>query len=393
MDKFKIVEIAIDMAADDGVEYDDLSPGRQMSYYKKAYEDYLDRLADRADMMRKGEAGGGFMRKGFAVGTDEDDIDIPELEEMPNEEFLDLLKQIGAPQPGQESGIRSLKNKQMASAPDPMDTRNDMMQNIAIEYFGKPLKDLTEDEIIQIEEMMDEMTKKQTSSRVMAQEGGIMDLETGRQMYFLGKLVKKATRAVKKIAKSPLGKAAILGGAAYFAGQGGGLGALLKKAAVGAPTDLVTGKRAFSGLFGTGGEFNLKAGLLGQNPFLTFGGLAAILPFLTEEEQQQLISSRGVSIDPGYIRGNPMTFASQVGSGSGTAFALAADGGRIGLKDGISLESILEGKIPPMPMPDPLQKILEKMTPEEKEMFKMRMEIMRRGFEINPPKNPGIPEL
>ena len=134
MDKFKIVEIAIDMAADDGVEYDDLSPGRQMSYYKKAYEDYLDMLADKADMMRKGEAGGGFMRKGFAVGTDEDDIDIPELEEMPNEEFLDLLKQLGAPQPGQESGIKSLKNKQMASAPDPMDARNDMMEKIIMIY-------------------------------------------------------------------------------------------------------------------------------------------------------------------------------------------------------------------------------------------------------------------
>ena len=40
-------------------------------------------------------------------------------------------------------------------------------------------------------------------------EGGIMDLESGRQMYFLGKLVKKATRAVKKVAKSPLGKAAL----------------------------------------------------------------------------------------------------------------------------------------------------------------------------------------
>ena len=65
-----------------------------------------------------------------------------------------------------------------------------------------------------------------------------------------------------------------------------------------------------------------------------------------------------------------------------------ADGGRIGLKDGISLESILEGKIPTVKMPDPLQKILEKMTPEEKEMFKMRMEIMRRGFEINNPANP-----
>ncbi len=47
---------------------------------------------------------------------------------------------------------------------------------------------------------------------MMSPEGGIMDLETGRQMYFLGKLVKKATRAVKKIVKSPIGKAAILGG-------------------------------------------------------------------------------------------------------------------------------------------------------------------------------------
>ena len=40
----------------------------------------------------------------------------------------------------------------------------------------------------------------------MPYEGGIMDLESGRQMYFLGKLVKKATRAVKKIVKSPVGK-------------------------------------------------------------------------------------------------------------------------------------------------------------------------------------------
>jgi len=45
-------------------------------------------------------------------------------------------------------------------------------------------------------------------------EGGIMDLESARQMYGLGKLVKKITRSVKKIAKSPLGKVAI--GAALF---------------------------------------------------------------------------------------------------------------------------------------------------------------------------------
>ena len=43
-------------------------------------------------------------------------------------------------------------------------------------------------------------------------------------MYFLGKLVKKATRAVKKVAKSPIGKAALL----YAAGGLGNLGAGLK---------------------------------------------------------------------------------------------------------------------------------------------------------------------
>ena len=49
--------------------------------------------------------------------------------------------------------------------------------------------------------------------------GGLADGnldEMGRQMYGLGKLVKKATRAVKKIVKSPVGKAALL-----YAGTGG----------------------------------------------------------------------------------------------------------------------------------------------------------------------------
>jgi hypothetical protein len=44
----------------------------------------------------------------------------------------------------------------------------------------------------------------------MPYEGGMMDLESARQMYGLGKLVKKATGAIKKIVKSPVGKAALL---------------------------------------------------------------------------------------------------------------------------------------------------------------------------------------
>ena len=57
--------------------------------------------------------------------------------------------------------------------------------------------------------------------------GGIMTLEEPRQGYFLGRLVKKAKRAVKKVVKSPIGKAALLAGGAYLAGGfmpgGGGL--------------------------------------------------------------------------------------------------------------------------------------------------------------------------
>ena len=49
----------------------------------------------------------------------------------------------------------------------------------------------------------------------------ISNMQQPRQMYGLGSFVKKITRPIKKVFKSPLGKAALLGGAAYF-GLGGG---------------------------------------------------------------------------------------------------------------------------------------------------------------------------
>src|SRR6056300_248970 len=54
--------------------------------------------------------------------------------------------------------------------------------------------------------------------RQMRNMGGIMGLEDQRQGYFLGKLVKKITKPIKKLIKSPLGKAALLEGDAYLAG-------------------------------------------------------------------------------------------------------------------------------------------------------------------------------
>jgi len=50
--------------------------------------------------------------------------------------------------------------------------------------------------------------------------GGEFDFESARQMYGLGKLVKKVTKSVKKIAKSDLGKAALTAAAIYYGGGG-----------------------------------------------------------------------------------------------------------------------------------------------------------------------------
>ena len=58
-------------------------------------------------------------------------------------------------------------------------------------------------------------------------QSGIGSLQDPRQGYFLGKIVKKAGRALKKITKSPLGKIAILGGLGALGGSfmSGGVGA------------------------------------------------------------------------------------------------------------------------------------------------------------------------
>jgi hypothetical protein len=107
----------------------------------------------------------------------------------------------------------------------------------------------------------------------MSYEGGIMDLESARQMYGLGKLVKKVTRTIKKIAKSPLGKAAILGAGTYF-----GLGKF------GATKDL---------------------GLLAK---LGIAGTTAALPFLTKEEEEDSLYAGADIADPRFIMANPQRF-------------------------------------------------------------------------------------
>jgi len=78
--------------------------------------------------------------------------------------------------------------------------------------------------------------------RQMRNMGGIMGLEDQRQGYFLGKLVKKIGKGVKKVVKSPLGKAALLAAAGYGLGGAKFLG----------------GKGIFAGGQGLGRFANLK---------------------------------------------------------------------------------------------------------------------------------------
>ena len=74
----------------------------------------------------------------------------------------------------------------MASAPDAMDERNQVMEMMAQKQFNKSLNELSDDEIIQIEMMIKEMSKKQVApERMMAAEGGLMNLG-GREMDLRG---------------------------------------------------------------------------------------------------------------------------------------------------------------------------------------------------------------
>jgi len=139
-------------------------------------------------------------------------------------------------------------------------------------------------------------------------EGGIMDLESGRQMYFLGKLVKKATRAVKKIVKSPIGKAALFASPLLMSSAArSGLASFLFK------NPMAKGS-------GFGGFMEmLKGGMTGGGKFALGAGLT-LAPFLfgNEEEKQQPMYQGADIADPNFIMANYPQFTNP---------RLAAEGG------------------------------------------------------------------
>ena len=190
-------------------------------------------------------------------------------------------------------------------------------------------------------------------------QSGIGSLQDPRQGYFLGKLVKKAGRAVKKITKSPLGKMALIGGLGYglggakflggegiFAGgQGLGRFANLKNLFMPSYKDLAGKERSGllkSLMFDKDNKFSL-----GRTALTGLGATALAAPFLMggDEEVEEDVEV----MDPAYQTQRARNYYSGAGdAGAGLDFMpqkkyvmqnfYAADGGRAGYANGMLVE-------------------------------------------------------
>jgi len=209
----------------------------------------------------------------------------------------------------------------------------------------------------------------------------ISRMQEPRQQYGLGSIVKKAVRGVKKIVKSPIGKAAI-GGALMFGipgtnigglfgrasfmtpGAGGvtgllgkqGIGATLSAAKAGlanrfAPSMLrgpaELGKTTRGGFFSSlnpfGGNFS------GKNAFLTAGALATAAPFVADAFAPEEVEEEVDVMDVGAIRqrardyymgtgGKDLAFMPQKKFVQPNFYQPNADGGRVGYANGMMVE-------------------------------------------------------
>ncbi len=208
--------------------------------------------------------------------------------------------------------------------------------------------------------------------RAGAMDGGIMNNdiiggaadgnidEMGRQMYFVGKLVKKATRAVKKIAKSPFGKAALfaapfLMNPAARAGIGSffGKGSFnpLRMAAAATSDKQMTQLSPLGKILA---KFGMATGEGGGK--LTLGGKIGLglgLPFALDllgvgkddddkMDLDEYYRTQGINIPD--TRNNPYNFLSAANQGS----LFAADGGlmRMGYQEGGDAEPVAKKTMP-----------------------------------------------
>jgi len=212
----------------------------------------------------------------------------------------------------------------------------------------------------------------------------ISRMQEPRQLYGLGSIVKKAVRGVKKVVKSPLGKAAI-GGALMFGLPGTSIGGLFGRSAFGGEAMGLLGQKGIGATFGaarsalanrfapkaaTGffrpnmrdvagpvnkASFFSKLNPFGKNfdaktAFLTGGAGLVAAPFLANAFGGEEIEEEDIDVmDPRYQVQRAKNYYSGLGDkGAGLDFMpqkqyvqpnfYAADGGRAGYAKGMMVE-------------------------------------------------------
>ena len=192
------------------------------------------------------------------------------------------------------------------------------------------------------------------SQQPQQMQAGLSSLQEPRQKYFLGKLVKKATRGVKKIFKSPIGRMALIGGLGYgiggalgggggfgnFKALGKGIGGLFRAAG----TRGVNDKGGFLRSLIRDKEGNFS---LGRAALSGLGATAIAAPFFMggDDEEEEVVDV----MDPRYQVQRAKNYYSGAGdAGAGLDFMpqkqyvmknfYAADGGRAGYANGMIVE-------------------------------------------------------
>ena len=198
----------------------------------------------------------------------------------------------------------------------------------------------------------------------------ISRMQEPRQLYGLGSLVKKAVRGVKKIVKSPLGKAAIIGGlgmipfGASKASLFSRLGGMFTAGNTARELAIMKNAGVNTGFFPKLGGF-LKSmvpgtpGFSGKNLFMGLGATAVATPFLQKAFKMGPYEEVAEEVDESYI--DPYTaYIMSRNRAPGLAFLpneqfvqpnyylppqMAAEGGRIGYANGNMVEG--EMQLPP----------------------------------------------
>ena len=186
----------------------------------------------------------------------------------------------------------------------------------------------------------------------------ITRMQEPRQLYGLGSLVKKITKPIKKIVKSPIGKAALLGAAA-FGIPGTSIGGLFGRAGFGGAAKGLLGN---FGLAQTLGMTGLSPGAMGgKSPGIFsalkrgFGNLSTGTKFALGAGVTSLLAASGMGEaeieetkrDPDKLRVylkdyfsklNPNASDAEIEEFVETNVSEYATGGRVGFKDGKNMK-------------------------------------------------------